>query len=292
MPTQTLPRSAILAAGAVTGFRAAAPDHPLAHGLAAGHVTDDTEQALLVADALIADAGRIDPRRLADDLDRWERNARARGSLDLLGSVRHRLCVVTRLRLDARLFDPVPPRRPGTIGRPRVVGRRQPTLARRLTDPTTRWEIVTVAGWYGGGDRGVEVATGTSVLHHPGLPVVPLRWVIVRDPAGAFRPQAFLCTDPDATPADILAWLVRRWSAETTFEEARRHLGVEAQRHREAIRPEGRKREGAREGSDPAIARTTPVLLGLYSLVALWAHDPTRAGRPPPQGAAWYAKER
>ncbi|MGT2426009.1 ADP-ribosylglycohydrolase family protein [Amnibacterium kyonggiense] len=85
MPTQTLPREAVLAAGAVTGFRAAAPDHPLAHGLAAGHVTDDTEQALLVADALIAGAGRIDPRRLADDLDRWERDARARGSLDLLG---------------------------------------------------------------------------------------------------------------------------------------------------------------------------------------------------------------
>ena len=85
MPTQTLPREAVLAAGGVTGFRAAAPDHPLAHGLPAGHVTDDTEQALLLADALIADGGRIDPRRLADDLDRWEQDARARGSLDLLG---------------------------------------------------------------------------------------------------------------------------------------------------------------------------------------------------------------
>jgi ADP-ribosylglycohydrolase len=85
MPTQTLPRAAILAAGGVTGFRAAAPDHPLAHGLPAGRVTDDTEQALLLADALIADEGRIDPRRLADALDRWEQDARARGSLDLLG---------------------------------------------------------------------------------------------------------------------------------------------------------------------------------------------------------------
>lgn len=82
MPTQTLPREAI---APVTGFRAAAPDHPLAHGLAAGHVTDDTEQALLLADALIADRGRIDPRRLAEALDRWEQDARSRGSLDLLG---------------------------------------------------------------------------------------------------------------------------------------------------------------------------------------------------------------
>lgn len=85
MPTQTLPRETISASGGITGFRAAAPDHPLAHGLPAGHVTDDTEQALLLADALIAGHGRIDPRRLADDLDRWEQDARARGSADLLG---------------------------------------------------------------------------------------------------------------------------------------------------------------------------------------------------------------
>ncbi|WP_375387357.1 ADP-ribosylglycohydrolase family protein [uncultured Amnibacterium sp.] len=85
MPTQTLPRDAIVAAGGVTGFRAAAPDHPLAHGLPAGRVTDDTEQALLLADVLVAGAGRIDPGRLADGLDRWEREAVARGSADLLG---------------------------------------------------------------------------------------------------------------------------------------------------------------------------------------------------------------
>jgi hypothetical protein len=67
-------------------------------------------------------------------------------ALDLLGSVRHRLCVVTRLRLDARLFDPAPPRKPRTIGRPRLVGQRQPTLARRLADPHTRWQAITGAG--------------------------------------------------------------------------------------------------------------------------------------------------
>ena len=85
MPTQTLPREAVLASGGVTGFRAAAPDHPLAHGLPAGHVTDDTEQALLLADALIAGRGRVDPADLALRLERWEDDARARGSLDLLG---------------------------------------------------------------------------------------------------------------------------------------------------------------------------------------------------------------
>jgi hypothetical protein len=197
-------------------------------------------------------------------------------ALDLLAGVRRRVAVVTRLRTDARLFDPAPLRTPGTRGRPRVIGPRQPTLARRLVDPATPWEAATVAGWYGGGDRRVEFVSGTAVWHHPGLPVVPLRWVLVRDPAGEFKPQAFLCTDPDAAAADILAWFVRRWTTETAFEEARRHLGVETQR----------------QWSDPAIARTTPVLLGLYSLVALWAHDPVRTGRPLPRSAAWYAKER
>ena len=100
---------------------------------------------------------------------------------------------------------------------------------------------------------------------------MPLRWVLVRDPAGEFRPQAFLCTDPDAAPADILAWFVRRWTTEVTFGEARRHLGVETQR----------------QWSDLAIARTTPVLLGLYSLVALWADDLRMSRRLLPLTAAW-----
>lgn len=126
-------------------------------------------------------------------------------ALDLLAGVRRRVAVVTRLRTDARLFDPAPPRVPGTRGRPRIIGPRQPTLTRRLADPSTRWEAVTVAGWYGGEDRRVELVSDTAVWHHPGLPVVPLRWVLVRDPAGEFRPQAFLCTDPDAAALDILA---------------------------------------------------------------------------------------
>ena len=86
---------------------------------------------------------------------------------------------------------------------------------------------------------------------------VPIRYVLVRDVAGAFKPQAFLCTDLDADPVDILRWFVRRWSIEVTFAEVRRHLGVETQR----------------QWSDPAIARTTPALLGLFSLITLWAND-------------------
>jgi len=181
--------------------------------------------------------------------------------------------VVTRLRLDAALYEPAPPRRPHQIGRPRLKGRRLPTLAATAADPQTAWAPVTVPNWYGRGERAVEVATGTAVWYHSGLPPVPLRWVLIRDPAGAFDPQALLCTDQTATPAQVLGWFVQRWQLEVTFEEARRHLGVETQR----------------QWSDLAIRRTTPALLGLFSLVTLLAH-PRMAAAGRVRRAAWYPK--
>src|SRR5689334_18227806 len=195
-------------------------------------------------------------------------------AIGLLAAVRRRLTVVTRLRLDARLFDPPPPRRPGTRGRPRRSGARQPTLAERLADPGTRWRRVTVAGWYGRTERRIELISGTALWYHPGKRV-PVRWLLVRDVAGEFEPQGFLCTDPDADPLDVLRRFVRRWSVEVTFAEVRRHLGVESQRR----------------WSDLAIARTTPALLGLFSLVTLWA-EAGLGSDVPPRGAAWYPKPR
>ncbi len=91
-------------------------------------------------------------------------------ALELLGAVRRRMVVVTRLRLDARLFAPPPPRTPRTIGRPRLVGDRLPTLARRLGDRRTRWRRLVGGGWYGGGDRPVEACSGTALWRHPGMP--------------------------------------------------------------------------------------------------------------------------
>ncbi len=196
-------------------------------------------------------------------------------ALDSLGAVRHRAGVVARLRPDARLFEPPPPRTPRTVGRPRVVGRRLPTLAQRLHAPETPWRRLTAAGWHGGNPREVEVASGTAVWHHPGMPVVPLRWVLVRDPGGEFRPLALLCTDAGVDAADVLRWYVWRWAAEVTFAETRRHLGVETQR----------------QWSDGAIARTTPALLGRFSLVALWADGLAKAGGIRPRRSGWYRKD-
>ena len=103
--------------------------------------------------------------------------------------------MVTRLRLDAALYEPAPPRLPGTVGRPRLKGRRLPTLASRLADPRTVWTPVTAADWYGEGPRTVEIVSETAVWYHGGLPPVPIRWVLIRDPDGRFDPQALLCTD-------------------------------------------------------------------------------------------------
>ena len=194
-------------------------------------------------------------------------------AIELLNAVRRRVCMITRLRLDARLFDPPARRRPGTVGRPRVIGKRQPNLAERLANPKTRWRRLRVSGWYGRGERLVEIVTGTALWHHPGR-LVPIRYVLVRDVEGELRPQAFLCTDLDADPLDILRWFVRRWSIEVTFAEVRRHLGVETQR----------------QWSDPAIARTTPTLLGLFSLITLWAQHLCGETSPPPRSATWYSK--
>src|SRR3954467_7144495 len=190
----------------------------------------------------------------------------------LRGVVRH-LCMISRLRLDAGLYEPAPPRKPGTLGRPRVKGAPLPSLLDRLADPATAWHRVRVDGWYGRAERRLHIASGTALWHHPGMQV-PIRWVLVRDPEGEKEPQAFLCTDLDADPVDILGWFVRRWRVETTFEEARRHLGLETQR----------------QWSDLAILRTTPALLGLISLVTLWATQLEAAQGLRPECVRWYPK--
>ena len=172
-------------------------------------------------------------------------------ALELLDAVREQVTLITRLRLDAALYEPAPERRRGQMGRPRKKGKRLPTLKQVVSDPQTRWQQLSVTAWYGEGERPVDVVSGTCVWYHTGMPAVPLRWVLVRDPAGKFSTQALLSTKLDAEPGQILEWFVRRWTVEVTFEEARAHLGVETQR----------------QWSEKAIARTTPALFALYSLV-------------------------
>jgi hypothetical protein len=137
---------------------------------------------------------------------------------------------ITRLRLDAALYEPAPARRPGQKGRPRLKGERLPNLSEVAEDRATVWKTTTMANWYGEREREVEIASETAVWYSTGLLAVPLRWVLVRDPRGEFKTQALLCTDLRADPQKILSWFVMRWQLEVTFQEVRRHLGFETQR--------------------------------------------------------------
>lgn len=194
-------------------------------------------------------------------------------AIEFLAAVAKHVCVVTRLRLDANLFDFPPPKRKGR-GRPPVKGKRHKKLSAILKDRNVSWKRYRVSLWYGRTNRIVEIATGTALWYRGGVPPVPIRWLLVRDPTGELEPQAFLATDLNADPRNILAWFVSRWQVEVTFEEVRAHLGVETQR----------------QWSDKAILRTTPALLGMFSIATLWAHDLSKSQRFKPRTAAWYPK--
>ncbi len=194
--------------------------------------------------------------------------------LDRCRRLSNPITFITRLRLDAALYEPAPPRRPGQMGRPRLKGERVPNLSVVAQNPDTDWASITVAHWYGKSERTIEVVSDTAVWYSTGLPAVPIRWVLIRDPHEGFETQALLCTDLEAEPERIVSWFVRRWQMEATFQEVREHLGFETQRH----------------WSERAIRRSAPALLGLFSLVTLFAHRHMAKGAETVRRTAWYDK--
>jgi hypothetical protein len=177
------------------------------------------------------------------------------------------------LRLDARLFEP-PMRLVGKLrGRPQVVGARLPNLEQIALAPTTRWHRSLVP-WYGGTHTIVDWTTGTALWYTTGTPPLAIRWILVRDPHGKRPVRAFFSSETTQGAPSIIADFVHRWPLEVTFEEARTHLGLETQR----------------QWSDMAIERTTPALLGLFSLIVLLAQALYPTGDLPLPQAAWYPK--
>ena len=194
--------------------------------------------------------------------------------LDLLHccqSLRQPVTLIARLRLDAALYVPAPPRQPGQNGRPPLKGPRRPSLKTLLDQDQATWTIAAVS-WYDGTTRIVELTSQTAVWYRSGKPAVTIRWVLIRDPQGAFDPQALLCTDPSADPAQILQWFVLRWQLEVTFQEARTHLGLETQRQTSVVRP----------GHRPYHTRPAGALLldhpGRPRLTATSSHHPAHCG--------------
>ena len=195
--------------------------------------------------------------------------------LELLSAVRTNVSFITRLRLDAALYDPVPQKQAGRRGRNRLKGKRQPTFTQRLKDGTIHWHNVVVPQWYNQKNKEVQVATGTSIWYHSGMSPVAIRWVLIKDNDTDAEPAALLSTNVELSAEQIIAYFIRRWSMEVTFREVRTHLGVETQR----------------QWSDQAIARTTPSLMALFSIVTLWANGLHKKKILHLQSTAWYNKE-
>lgn len=184
--------------------------------------------------------------------------------------------MVSRLRWDAALYHEPPKRRlPGQRGPKPKKGKRQRSLkewAQRRDTPWVKEEI----DWYGGETKKMLLFTHKALWYTPGWDPLPIRFVMVRDPQGHYRDEVFFCTDKDADPVQVLNWVVMRWSVEATFEDAREHLGMETQR----------------QWSDLAVQRTTPVVLGLYSIVTWITFHLTQNEEIAIQKTAWYHKEK
>jgi hypothetical protein len=190
-----------------------------------------------------------------------------------LACVRHHVTMVSRLRWDAALYHRPGPQPPGKRGPKPSKGPRQRSLQGWAERSDTPWEDVEV-DWYGGKRKPLWLFSRPALWYTPGLPPVEIRFVIIADPEGKRRLEAFFCTDVQATPVQIVQWVIMRWSVEVTFEEARAHLGVETQR----------------QWSEQAIARTTPVLLALFSIVTMLALRLSQGGPIPVPVTAWYHK--
>jgi Transposase DDE domain len=165
---------------------------------------------------------------------------------------RLRVRFVSRLLLTAQLYDPVPPQPKVKPGVKPNKGPRQRKLTQRLEDTPIAWLSQEIP-WYAGERLKMDLQTGEALWHRDGEAPLPIRWVLLRDPSGKRSPFALFCTDPSVAMLQIISWYVLRWNIEVTFQEARAHLALGTQRH----------------WSTPAIARTTPCLLGLFSLVAV-----------------------
>jgi len=188
--------------------------------------------------------------------------------------VAYNVTLTSRLRLDARLFDFPEPQAKSKPGKKPAKGKRLPNLSELADDPEQPW-LEQEIPWYGGETKKVKLLTSVCLWHTNGYPPVKIRWVLIVDPEGKFRTEAFFSTDTKQLPERIVEVFVMRWNIEVTFEEVRRHLGVETQR----------------QWSDLAIARTTPMLMALFSLVCLIAIQLLQGKIMPLHQTSWYTKQ-
>jgi hypothetical protein len=182
--------------------------------------------------------------------------------------------LISKLRMDARIFDFPNSNKKGR-GRPPRTGKRCPLFTDYLKDPTLIWQEIEV-NWYGGGRKKLLIYTGINLWYAFGIPPLPIRWVLIKDPDNKSEPIVLFSTNIKHSAARIIEIFVSRWPIEVTFEESRRHLGIETQR----------------QWSDKAIERTTPCLFASFSIITLMAIKlaSEKGEKIPIQQTSWYQK--
>jgi len=191
-----------------------------------------------------------------------------------LDCIRMGVTLVTRLKMNAALFDFPSERTPGKRGRTPLKGGKLKNFKEMLSMKELPWKEMEIVG-YGGVKRLVRYITNTCMWGADGVTPIPIRWLLVVDPTGNLDPLPLMSTDPLLSVDDMIRMYIDRWSLEVTFEETREHLGVETQR----------------QWSDKAIARTTPILMGLYSLVCLMARQLAQDDLIQPEKTVWHQKD-
>jgi len=185
-------------------------------------------------------------------------------------TLRH-VSLVSRFLMKGATYAPAPPY--AGRGRRPIRGAKLPTPQEVASDPATAWTRLRVR-WYGGRRKKVLVCSRTGLWYRGGCPPAAVRWVVVRAPGGERGDQAFFSTDVEMSPKAIVESFVRRWSIETTFQEARAYLGLETLRNR----------------TPNAVRRSVPMLLALYSLVVVWFARHVRRPESWVQRTPWYRK--
>ena len=176
--------------------------------------------------------------------------------------------------MSAALYDFPLPDEPGKRGRKRKKGERLFSFKQMVKMSDLGWQEIEVEG-YGQKKKRLRYISNVTLWGVDGFPPVPIKWVLVVDLEGELDPIPLMCTDLTMSAEQIIALYIRRWNLEVTFEEVREHLGVETQR----------------QWSDKAIARTTPILMGLYTIVCLICNRLQEERPIEVAQTAWYEKK-
>lgn len=190
--------------------------------------------------------------------------------------IKYNVLFCTQLRLDASLYDFPPVQKGNRRGRPRVVGKRLPSLDALVNDKDQSWKRISTS-WYSGKTKVLDVLTGTCLWYHNSVGGVPIRWILTKDPNGNNKPMAILVTDLRLNAEQAIDLFVGRWPIETTFQEIHQHLGLET----------------IHTWSDTSVHRTAPAIIASYSIANLIVNQAVKdtGVEITPERTAWYSKE-